>query len=286
MPPFSVCVALGRPLMFSSVQFSRSVMSDSLWPHESQHARPPCPSPTPGVHSNSCPSSQWCHPAISSSVVPFSSFPQSLPASESFPMSQLFASGGQSTGVSASASVLPMNTQDWSPLEWTGWISLQSRDSQANLKHSSDYLSSSWLQRRYKLLYEFVFLDPATTLGKEKIQMWGYRLIWSLGRDDPITRNKNWGGGFSSEYVRTSLNPPRCPSLCILGKLFSKHLSYILTIDDLFLCLHLPKKLYLNCMFMPQIYDNPYASVINKCLLNTFILYRILSSGLSNSSTI
>ena len=102
-------------------------MSDSLWPHESQHARPPCPSPSPGVHSNSCPSSQWCHPAISASVVPFSSCPQSLPASESFPMSQLFTWGGQSTGVSDSASVLPMNTQDWSPLEWTGWISWQSK---------------------------------------------------------------------------------------------------------------------------------------------------------------
>ena len=102
-------------------------MSDSLRPHESQHARPPCPSPTPGVHSDSCASSQWCHPAISSSVDPFSSCPQSLPASESFPMSQLFASGGQSTGVSASASVLPKNTQDWAPSEWTGWNSLQSK---------------------------------------------------------------------------------------------------------------------------------------------------------------
>ena len=102
-----------------SVQFSRSVMSDSLQPHESQHARPPCSSPTPGVHPNSSPSSQWCHPAISSSVIPFSC-PQSLPASESFPMSQLFAWGGQSTGVSALASVLPMNPQDWFPLEWTG----------------------------------------------------------------------------------------------------------------------------------------------------------------------
>ena len=111
----------------SSVQFSRSVVSDSSRPHESQHARPPCPSPTPRVHSNSCPSSQWCHPAISSSVIPFSSCPQSLPASESFPMSQLFASGGQSIGASASASVFPMNTQDWSPLRWTGWISLQSK---------------------------------------------------------------------------------------------------------------------------------------------------------------
>ena len=111
----------------SSVQFSRSVVSVSLWPHESQHARPPCLSPTPGVHSDSHPSSWWCHPAISSSVVPFSFCPQSLPASESFPMSQLFAWGGQSTGVSALASFLPKNTQGWSPSEWTGWISLQSK---------------------------------------------------------------------------------------------------------------------------------------------------------------
>ena len=111
----------------SLVQFSRSVMSDSLWPHGLQHARPPCPSPTPGVHSNSCPSSQWCHPTISSSVIPFSSCLQSFPASGSFQMSQLFTSGGQSIGVSASASVLPMNIQYWFPLGWTGWISLQSK---------------------------------------------------------------------------------------------------------------------------------------------------------------
>ena len=109
-----------------SVQFSCSIVSNSLRPHELQHARPLCPSPTPGVHSDSHPSSQWCHPAISSSVIPFSSCPQSLPASESFPMSQLFAWGGQSTGVSTLASFHPKNTQDWSPLEWTGWISLQS----------------------------------------------------------------------------------------------------------------------------------------------------------------
>ena len=102
-------------------------MSDSLRPHESQHARPPCPSPTPGVHSDSRPSSQWCHPAISSSVIPFSSHPQSLPASESFPKSQLFAWGGQSTGVSALVSFLPKKSQGWSPSEWTGWISLQSK---------------------------------------------------------------------------------------------------------------------------------------------------------------
>ena len=104
-------------------QFSCSVVSDSLRPHESQHTRPPCPSPTPRVYSHSCPSSLWCHPAISSSVVPFSSCPQSLPASGSFQMSQLFTWGGQSIEVSASASVLPVNTQDWSPLGWTGWNS-------------------------------------------------------------------------------------------------------------------------------------------------------------------
>ena len=110
-----------------SVQFSSVTQScPTLWPHESQHARTPCPSPTPGVYSNSYPSSQWYHPAISSSVIPFSFCPQSLPASGSFPMSQLFTLGGQSIGVSASASVLPMNTQDWS-LGWTGWISLQSK---------------------------------------------------------------------------------------------------------------------------------------------------------------
>ena len=114
-------------VQFSSVQFSSSVVSDSLWPHESQHAQPPCPSPTPGVHSDSRPSSQWCHPAISSSVIPFSSCPQSLPASESFPMSQLFAWGGQSTRVLASASFPSKKSQGWSPSEWTGWISLQSK---------------------------------------------------------------------------------------------------------------------------------------------------------------
>ena len=121
------CLSEGITSNISSVQFSCSVVSNSLWLHEPQHARPPCPSPTPGDYSNSCPSSRWCHPAISFSVVPFSSCPQSLPASESFPMSQVFTGGGQSIGVSASASVLPMNTQDWSPLGWAGWISLLSK---------------------------------------------------------------------------------------------------------------------------------------------------------------
>ena len=112
---------------FSSVQFSNSVVSDSLRPHESQHTRPPCPSPTSRVHPNPCPLSHWCHPTISSSVIPFLSCLKSFPASESFQMNQLFASGGQIIRASASISVLPVNTQDWSPLGWTGWISLQSK---------------------------------------------------------------------------------------------------------------------------------------------------------------
>ena len=114
-------------MLLSLYQLSHSVVSDSLWCHEPQHVRPPCPSPTAGAHPNSCPLGQWCHPMISSYVIPFSSCPQSFPASGSFQMSQLFASGGQSIGVAASTSVLPMNTQDWSPLGWTGWISLQSK---------------------------------------------------------------------------------------------------------------------------------------------------------------
>ena len=137
---------------FSSVQFSRS-----LWPHESQHTRPPCLSPTPRVYPNSCPSSRWCHPAISSSVVPFSSCPQSLPASESCPMSQLFTWGGQSTGVSASASVLPMNIQDWFRLGWTGLISLQSKGLSRDFSNTTiqkhQFFSaqfSLWLQGRWQ----------------------------------------------------------------------------------------------------------------------------------------
>ena len=137
-PLFPILLSVGKAQLsslslqsvFSSIQFSCSVMSNSLLPHGLQHTRLPCPSPTPGVYSNSCPSSWWCHPTISPSVVPFTSRLQSSPASGSFPMSQFFASGGQSIGVSASASVLPMNIQDYFPLGLTGWISLQSRDSQ------------------------------------------------------------------------------------------------------------------------------------------------------------
>ena len=124
-----------------SVQFSCSVLSDFLWSHGLQHARPPCPSLTPRVYSNSCPSSRWCHPTISYSVIPFSSRLQSFTASGSFQMSQFFASGGQSIGISASASVLPMNIQDWFPLGWTGWISLLSKGLKSLLQHHS-----SWAQ--------------------------------------------------------------------------------------------------------------------------------------------
>ena len=136
-------------------------MSHSFWPHESQHARPPCPSPTPGVYTNSCASSQWCHPTISYSVIHFSSCPQSLPASESFPMSQLFVSGGQSIGVSASTSVLPLNTQDWSPLGWTGWMSMQpkglSRVFSNTIVQKHQYISTDLYKRSLKLhIYQFM----------------------------------------------------------------------------------------------------------------------------------
>ena len=137
-------------------------MSNSLRHHESKHARPPCPSPTPRVHSDSCPSSQWGHPAISSSVNPFSSCPQSLPASESFPMSQLFAWGGQSIGVSASASVLPMNTQDWSPLGWTGWISLQSKGFSRVFSNTSSKASILW----HSAFFTVQLSHPYMTTGK------------------------------------------------------------------------------------------------------------------------
>ena len=140
---------------FSSVPFSRSVMSDSLRPHEPQHARPAYPSRIPGVHANPCPLSQWCHPTISSSVVPFSC-PQSFPESGSFQMSQLFTSGGQSIGVSASTSVLPMNTQEWSPLEWTGWISLQS-------KGLSRVFSNTTVQKCQFLDAQLFFYCPTLT---------------------------------------------------------------------------------------------------------------------------
>ena len=138
-------------------------MSDSLRPHDSQHARPPCPSPTPGVYSNSCPSSRWCHPDISSSVISFSSCPQSLPASGSFPMIQLFAWGGQSIGVSAS--VLPMNTQDWPPLGWTGWISLQSKGLSSLLQHRSSKASIFWCSAFFTVQLSHPYMTTGKTIA-------------------------------------------------------------------------------------------------------------------------
>ena len=143
---------------FSSVAQSRPI----LWPHELQLARPPCTSPASRVYPNPCPSSRWCHPAISSSVVPFASCPQSLPALGSFPMSQLFTWGGQSTGVSASTSVLPMSTQDWSPLGWTGWISLQSKGLSSLLQHHSS--KASILQ--HSAFFTVQLSHPYMTTGK------------------------------------------------------------------------------------------------------------------------
>ena len=151
-------------LTFSSVQFRRSDLSDSLRHHEWQQARTPCPSPTSEVHSNSCPSSRWCHPAISSSVIPFSSCPKAVPASEFFPMSQLFAWGGQSTGVSASASAFPMNSLDWSPLGWTGWISLQSKGLPRVFSNTTvqKFKSTLW----YPAFFTFQLSHPLMTTGK------------------------------------------------------------------------------------------------------------------------
>ena len=138
-------------------QFSRSLLPDSLQPHELQHTRPPCPSPTPRVYPNSCPLSWWCHLTISSSVIPFSSCPQSFPTSGSFQKSQLFASGGQNTGASALTSVLPKNTQDRSPLGWTGWISLQS-------KGLSKVFSNTRIQKHHSLALSFLYSPTLTSI--------------------------------------------------------------------------------------------------------------------------
>jgi len=154
--------------LISSVQFSRSVMPDSLWPHESQHARPPCPSPTPGVHPNSCALSRWCHPAILFSVIPFSSHPQPLPASESFPMSQFFTWGGQSTGASGLASFPPKHTQGWFPSEWIDWISLQT-------KGLSRVFSNTTVQK-----HQF-FDTQLSSQSNSHIHTWPLeKLIWRL----------------------------------------------------------------------------------------------------------
>ena len=160
-----------RTKFVNSFQFSSSVVSNSLSPHGLQHARPPCPFPTPRVHPNSCPLSRWCHPTISFSVVPFSSHLQSFPPSGSFQMSQLFASGGRSTGVSASTSVLPMYTQDWNPLGWTGWTSLQSKglwrvfSNTTVQKHLRYIFYACWLYiYTYLIMYRYFYKYTCTLL--------------------------------------------------------------------------------------------------------------------------
>ena len=155
-------IAKSNNIWLYSVQFSRSVVSDSLWPHGLQHASLPCPSPTPGAYSNSCPSSWWCHPTISSSVIPFSFHLQYFPASGSFPMNQFFPSGGQCIGVSASASVLPMNIQDWFPLGLTGWISLPSKTLKSLPQHHSSK-ASTLLRSAFFILQ---LSHPYVTTGK------------------------------------------------------------------------------------------------------------------------
>ena len=164
-------------IIWLSVQFSSVTQScPTLQPHKLQHARPPSPSPTPGVHSNSGPLSRWCHPAISSSVIPFSSCPQSFPASVSFQMSQLFLSGGQSIEVSASISVLPMNTQDWSPLGWTGWISLQS-------KGLGRVFSNTTVQKHQFFSAQFLYSPTLTSIHDH----WkNHSLDWTPKDDFPI----------------------------------------------------------------------------------------------------
>ena len=178
-------------------------MSDSLRPHELQHARPLCPSPTPRVYPNPCPSSRWCDPTISSSVVPFSSGPQSYPASESFQMSQLFTSGGQSIGVSGSTSVLPVNTQDWSPLEWTGWISLQS-------KGLSRVFSNTTVQK-----HQF-FKAQLSSQSNSHIH------IWPLDKPQPWLDGPCWKNNVSALYY----------PVCVCHSLYSKEQASFLVPRD------------------------------------------------------
>ena len=195
------------PVQFSSVQSRCLVVSDSLWPHESQHARPPCPSPTPGVYTNSCPLSRWCHPAISSSVIPFPSRLQSFPASESFPISQLFAWGGQSTGVSALASFLPKNTQDWPPLEWTDCLKslLQHHSSKASILQHSAFFTVQ-LSHPYMTTGKTIALTRWTFVGKVMSLLLNmlYRLVVSF-----LSRSKRLLISWLQSPSAMILEPPK-----------------------------------------------------------------------------
>ena len=201
-------------------------MSNSLWPHESQHTRPPCPSPTPGVYSNSCPSSWWCRPAISSSVVPFSSCPQSLPAWGSLSVSHLFVWGGQSIGVSASASVLSMNTQDWSPLGWTGWIFLQSKGCQESSPTPHSKSSILWcsaiftvqLSHPYMTIGKTIVLTRQTFLGKVMYLLFNMlsRLLITF-----LPRSKHLLISWLQSPSAVILEPPQKWSLTLFPHLFA-----------------------------------------------------------------
>ena len=177
--------------MSPSVQFTHSVMSNSLWPHGLQHARPPCPSPTPGVNPNSCPSSQWCHPTVSSSVVPFSSCLQSFPASESFQMSQLCASGDQSIGVSASTSALPMNIQDWSPLGWIWihsythkWLNKWMREISVSEEFQKTYVDTE-LSRRGRI-------TPTPSMWAAHVDFLPTNAVWQGEWEDQLYHGEAW----------------------------------------------------------------------------------------------
>ena len=198
-----------------SVQFSRSVVSFSFWPHESQHAGPPCPTPAPRLHSNSCPSSQWCHPAISSFFIPFSSCPQSLPASESFLMSQLFTWGSQSIGGSALASFLPKNTQDWSPLEWTGWISLQSMGLSRVFSNTSGHIYCRWWifplvfvwQHHFYFINVLCCVTPLKNLSDTTQDI--LKVIWCPSMVGVVYKlSIVFQMGYMSRYLK------KCPTLC------------------------------------------------------------------------
>jgi len=207
-----------------SVQFSRSVVSDSLRPQESQHARPPCPSPTPWVHSNSHPSSRWCHPAISSSVVPFSSCPQSLPASESFPMSQLFAWGGQSTGVLALASFLPKNTQGWSPLEWTGWISLQSKGLSRVFSNTTFQASILWCSAFFTVQLSHPYMTYSLRPVQLLSRVWLFATSWTAAHQTSlsITNSQSLLKLMSIESVMSSNHLTLWCPLLLLPSIFPR----------------------------------------------------------------
>ena len=190
-------------------------MSNSLQPHELQHASPPCPSPTPGVYSNSCPSSHWCHPPISSSLIPFSSCPQSLPASESFLMSQLFTWGSQSIGGSALASFLPKNTQDWSPLEWTGWISLQSMGLSRVFSNTSGHIYCRWWifplvfvwQHHFYFINVLCCVTPLKNLSDTTQDI--LKVIWCPSMVGVVYKlSIVFQMGYMSRYLK------KCPTLC------------------------------------------------------------------------